>query len=65
MLSIFWAFGQLLGSVVAWGYLPNYSCSESLSACSAVVAGQACYTKSSNMGWRYLNYTMGCFTFFM
>lgn len=65
MLSVFWPFGQLLGSLVAWGFLPNFSCDETLPACSAVSGGEACCTKGSNMGWRYLNYTMGCFTFFM
>ncbi len=65
MLSVFWPFGQLIGSLVAWGYLPNFSCSTDLPACNAVAAGVACCTKSSNMGWRYFNYTMGCFTFFM
>ncbi|KAG9792332.1 MFS general substrate transporter, partial [Aureobasidium melanogenum] len=65
MLSVFWPFGQLLGSLIAWGFLPNFSCASDLPACSAVADGVACCTKSSNMGWRYLNYTMGCFTFFM
>ncbi|KFY08823.1 hypothetical protein V492_05869 [Pseudogymnoascus sp. VKM F-4246] len=65
MLSVFWPIGQLLGSLMAWGFIPNYSCDQSLSACSSVAAGEACCTKSMNMGWRYLNFTMGAFTFFM
>ncbi|KAL9115669.1 MAG: hypothetical protein Q9227_000037 [Pyrenula ochraceoflavens] len=54
MLSVWWPIGQLLGSLIAWGFIPNYSCSEA-STC----------TKANNMGWRYLNFTMGAFTFFM
>ena len=54
MLSVWWPVGQLLGSVIAWGFIPNYSCSTD----------EIC-TKSNNMGWRYLNFTMGAFTFFM
>jgi MFS family permease len=65
MLSVFWPVGQLLGSFFAWGFIPNYSCAQDLPACNAAGPGQACCTRSSNMGWRYLNLTMGAFTFFM
>jgi len=69
LLSVWWPFGQLLGSLIAWGFLTNYSCTDGsgspLPSCSSVDAGAACCTKDSNMGWRYLNYTMGAFTFFM
>lgn len=65
MLSVWWPFGQLLGSLIAWGFLANYSCPTTLSACNQVATGQPCCTKADNMGWRYLNYTMGAFTFFM
>jgi hypothetical protein len=69
LLSVWWPFGQLLGSLIAWGFLPNYSCTDSagasLPSCGSVADGIACCTKDSNMGWRYLNYTMGAFTFFM
>lgn len=65
MLSVFWPVGQLLGSFFAWGFIPNYSCAQDLPACSNAGLGEACCTRSSNMGWRYLNITMGAFTFFM
>lgn len=65
MLSVFWPIGQLIGSLFAWGFIPNYSCDQSLSACSSVGPGEACCTKSMNMGWRYLNFSMGAFTFAM
>lgn len=66
MLSVWWPFGQLLGSFIAWGYLTDASMNCAVTtACSLVAAGEPCCTKSSNYGWRYLNYTMGGFTFFM
>lgn len=45
--------------------MPTYSCDESLKACSLVAAGEACCTKESNMGWRYLVLTLGAITFSM
>lgn len=65
MLSVFWPVGQLLGSFFAWGLIPNYSCDSDAQACSAVGPGEACCTMKENMGWRYLNITMGAFTLFM
>lgn len=65
MLSVFWPIGQLLGSFFAWGFIPNYSCSSELLSCSNAGPGEACCTMQSNMGWRYLNITMGAFTMFM
>ncbi|KAF8443664.1 MFS general substrate transporter [Boletus edulis BED1] len=49
VLSIWWAFGQLLGSLVAWPLLSNFSCSGPPAACP----------RSSNEGWRYFLFTMG------
>lgn len=65
MLSVFWPIGQLIGSLIAWGFIPNYACDDTLPSCFDVASGIECCTKSSNMGWRYLNYTMGAFTFAM
>ena len=65
MLSVFWPVGQLIGSFFAWGFIPNYSCADELPACSTAGQGEQCCTMRSNMGWRYLNLTMGAFTMFM
>lgn len=65
MLSVFWPVGQLLGSIIGWGLLPTCSCDQALPACNAVPAGLACCSKSSNMGWRYLHFTMGGITILM
>lgn len=68
LLSIFQPIGVVICSAIAYGFIPNYSCSpnfsesDSLKACSAVAAGQPCCTKGSNMGWRYLLYTLGSIT---
>ncbi|KAI0712387.1 MFS general substrate transporter [Earliella scabrosa] len=48
VLSIWWAFGQLVGSLVAWPLIANFSCTDA-SNCP----------ESSNRGWRYFLYTMG------
>ncbi|TFK52666.1 MFS general substrate transporter [Heliocybe sulcata] len=51
VLSVWWAFGQLVGSLVAWPLIANYSCPTTTppSPCP----------RSSNEGWRYFLYTMG------
>ncbi|KAK2775491.1 hypothetical protein FQN53_003121 [Emmonsiellopsis sp. PD_33] len=54
MLSVWWPIGQLLGSLIAWGFIPNYSCS----------ADEVCL-KENNMGWRYLVLTLGALTMVM
>ncbi|KAF4617501.1 hypothetical protein D9613_006442 [Agrocybe pediades] len=48
VLSIWWAFGQLFASLVAWPLIGNFSC-----------ASAADCPRSSNQGWRYFMYTMG------
>jgi MFS family permease len=65
LLSIWWPLGQLVSSLVAWGFIPNYSCTPGLPACSAVGAGEDCCRKEDNMGWRYLCFTMGALTLVM
>ncbi|KAG8990942.1 hypothetical protein FRB90_001537 [Tulasnella sp. 427] len=49
VLSIWWAFGQLLASLVAWAILPDRSCPQTATSCA----------KKDNMGWRYFVITMG------
>ncbi|KAJ8457622.1 hypothetical protein ONZ45_g18242 [Pleurotus djamor] len=55
IMSIFWAFGQLIVSLIAWPFIANYSCDP---------AAQTCERKD-NMGWRYLLFTLGAITLFM
>ncbi|KAF8603132.1 MFS general substrate transporter [Ceratobasidium sp. AG-I] len=49
ILSIWWAFGQLLGSLVAWPIISNYSCAATATTCA----------RKDNMGWRYFLIAMG------
>ena len=71
MLSIFQPIGVVICSGLAYGFIPQYSCGDGadgkpLPACNSVASGQPCCTKASNMGWRYLLYTLGgiCLTVF-
>ena len=69
LLSIFQPIGVVLTCAIAYGYIPNYSCSPSfnegdaaLPSCNNVADGQPCCTRADNMGWRYLMYTLGAVT---
>ncbi|KAG6826278.1 hypothetical protein H0H92_000459 [Tricholoma furcatifolium] len=57
LLSAWWAIGQLVASLIAWGFIGNYSCP------ATTPVGQ-CF-KADNMGWRYTYYTLGAMTFLM
>lgn len=52
LLSIFWAIGQVVASLIAWVFIANYSC-----------AIEDYYTpqcnRDNNQGWRYSLYTLG------
>ncbi|KAH0833418.1 MFS general substrate transporter [Lanmaoa asiatica] len=52
LLSVWWAFGQLVASLISWVFIANYSCDPS------IPFGQC--PRSQNMGWRY---TIGAITF--
>ncbi|KAL8688990.1 MAG: hypothetical protein Q9224_004750 [Gallowayella concinna] len=67
LLSIFQPIGVVVCSGIAYGFVPKYACGvgglgadgELLTACSKVAAGEPCCDKASNMGWRYLLFTLG------
>ncbi|KAL8962752.1 MAG: hypothetical protein Q9193_000891 [Seirophora villosa] len=67
LLSIFQPIGVVVASGIAYGFVPKYACGtgglgadgELLRACSQVAAGEPCCDKASNMGWRYLMFTLG------
>lgn len=68
LLSIFQPIGVVITCAIAYGFIPKYSCSPNFSeavplkACNAVGPGEACCTRQSNMGWRYLMFTLGAIT---
>ena len=49
VLSIFWAFAQLLATLIAWPLLGYHTCQETATTC----------TKSENFGWRWFMIAMG------
>ena len=46
IMSIWWSFGQILGTLVAWPLIANYACNSA----------EGC-TRANNMGWRYFLFT--------
>lgn len=69
LLSVFQPIGVVICSVIAYGFIPKYSCTPNFSrgdralpSCNNVAAGVNCCRKQDNMGWRYLLYTLGCLT---
>ncbi|KAF2723233.1 MFS general substrate transporter [Polychaeton citri CBS 116435] len=54
LLSVFWPLGQLIGSLIAWPLIANFSCE-----------GPENCTKADNWGWRYFILTIGAITFLM
>lgn len=53
IMSVWWALGQVVVTLVAWGLIGTYSCE-----------GPTC-DPADNKGWRYLLYTMGGLTLIM
>ncbi|KAE9967622.1 hypothetical protein BLS_006267 [Venturia inaequalis] len=68
LLSIFQPIGVVLCSAIAYGFIPKWSCqpdfstADPLPSCRNVPSGVACCSKSQNMGYRYLLYTLGAIT---
>lgn len=76
LLSVFQPIGVVVASGIAYGFVPKYACGvgglgtdgEPLKSCKQVASGEPCCDKASNMGWRYLLFTLGAiclFIFFM
>ncbi|KAJ5676222.1 hypothetical protein N7462_009119 [Penicillium macrosclerotiorum] len=53
-LATWWSVGTLIASMLAWAFIPNFSCEDA-----------AHCTKANNWGWRYLVLTLGAITFMM
>ncbi|CEJ61441.1 hypothetical protein PMG11_09975 [Penicillium brasilianum] len=51
-LATWWSVGTLIASMLAWAFIPNFSC-ESYATC----------TRENNWGWRYLVLSLGALTF--
>lgn len=70
-LSVFQPIGVVISSAIAFGFIPYHSCSPNFSekgalpSCKNVADGVECCTRESNMGWRYLLFTIGAITIFV
>ena len=58
-LSFFQPLGYIVTSLISYGFIPNYSCQTGLTSCHLVSPGTPCCSKGSNMGWRYMLFTIG------
>lgn len=62
---MFQPLGVVICSAIAFGFIPTYSCSPNFSeknplpSCRTAETGTPCCSRSNNMGWRYLLYTLG------
>lgn len=48
VMSIWWAFGQVVTALLSWAIIPNHSCADATN----------CLSKD-NKGWRYFLFTLG------
>jgi len=60
LLSVWWAVGQVVASLICWAFLAKYSCD----ATRIGIDGYQC-TRENNSGWRYSMYTLGALMLFL
>ncbi|KAF2805383.1 putative sugar transporter [Mytilinidion resinicola] len=71
LLSVWWPVGQLIASLIAWGFIPNFSCpattpsGDTTPTCAATGGAQPCCSRENNWGWRYFVLTLGALTVLM
>lgn len=64
VLSVWWALGQLVASLIAWPLIGNFSCPTPPSSSPGSLPLPPC-TRASNRGWRYFLHTMGGLMFLL
>ncbi|KAH8172437.1 major facilitator superfamily protein [Sarocladium implicatum] len=69
-LSVFQPIGVVICSAIAFGFIPVYACSPNFSEEGALPSCNIddtveCCSRSQNMGWRYLLFTIGGITLFV
>ena len=52
----------MLSSLIAFGLIPNYSCSSDLVSCRLTEGAAPCCSRDDNMGWRYLFFSTASIT---
>jgi len=58
-LSVGQPVGVVLCSIIAFGFIPNYSCAPDLVSCKLTAPGEPCCSRAQNQGWRYLCFCLG------
>ncbi|KAF7369223.1 MFS domain-containing protein [Mycena venus] len=66
LLSLWWAVGQVVGSLISWVFLAKFSCDTTLVG-KLVLPDGSLYQcdNSNNNGWRYSYYTLGAMMIFL
>ncbi|KAJ7677924.1 MFS general substrate transporter [Mycena polygramma] len=66
LLSLWWAIGQVVASLISWVFLAKYSCDTTLVGKQVQPDGSLYQCdNSNNNGWRYSYYTMGSMMVFL
>ncbi|KAJ7444567.1 MFS general substrate transporter [Mycena galericulata] len=66
LLSLWWAVGQVVASLISWVFLAKYSCDTSLVGVQVLPDGNLYRCdNTNNNGWRYSYYTMGAMMLFL
>ena len=60
LLSVWWAIGQVVASLICWAFLAKYSCDTE----RVGIDGYRC-DRNTNPGWRYSMYTLGAMMLFL
>ncbi|GAA5967349.1 hypothetical protein JCM8115_006115 [Rhodotorula mucilaginosa] len=60
LLSVWWAIGQVVASLICWAFLAKYSCDTE----RVGIDGYRC-DRNTNAGWRYSMYTLGAMMLFL
>ncbi|KAJ6618206.1 major facilitator superfamily domain-containing protein [Mycena sp. CBHHK59/15] len=65
LLSLWWAVGQVVGSLISWVFLAKYSCDTTLVGTALADGTFYRCDNTNNNGWRYSYYTMGAMMLFL
>lgn len=57
LLSVFWSLGQLMASLIGWGFISRWHCTK-----RTILPLDSNGWVPNNVGWRYFNFTIGAFT---
>ncbi|KAK4051428.1 hypothetical protein OIV83_002912 [Microbotryomycetes sp. JL201] len=67
LLSVWWAVGQVVASLICWAFIAKYSCDSARAKADAAAGVLDPYTCdwSTNAGWRYSYFTLGGLMLFL